>query len=139
MTAVAAFAVDFISKKIVLASSMNVSQNSGISFGLLKNSSGSVILLLNCFAALFLLLIGLNFAKKSNKTAMYGAALMFGGCAGNLCERLFSGGITDWIYIPFSTVLFNNGLMLNIADFAVIIGFCLIFCSLFDIKGGLMR
>lgn len=118
---------------------MNISQNNGISFGLLKNSSSSVILLLNCFVALFLAEMGLFIGKNYGETAMYGAALMLGGCLGNFCDRLFLGQVTDWIYVPYSKIFFSDGLMLNIADFAVIFGFCLTFYPLFYIKKGALK
>jgi len=125
--AIAVFATDFISKIAVRKSSMQIAQNSGISFGLLSSGSATAILLLNFAVALFLLFIGLVFAGKRNNTALYGAALMFGGCLGNLCDRLLFAQVTDWIAVPFSKLLFSNGLVLNIADFAIIAGFCLIF------------
>jgi len=124
---IAVFAADVISKIAAKKSCIQISHNSGISFGLLSSSSVKGILFLNLAVALLLLLIGLYFAKKRNQTAVYGTALMLGGCLGNLCDRLFFAQVTDWIAIPFSKLLFSNGLVLNIADLAIIAGFCLIF------------
>lgn len=134
--ATAVFTTDLISKIVVRKSSMQIAQNSGISFGLLGSGSATAILLLNFAAALFLLFIGLCFAGKRNNTALYGTALMLGGCLGNLCDRFLFARVTDWITVPFSKLLFSNGLMLNIADFAIIAGFCLIFADALKEKAG---
>lgn len=120
------FAADFLSKSAARACH-GAYKNSGISFGILQSCNNLPILFLN-FAVLVMLLGFVIYfeGKPKSGTMATGSAVMFAGSLGNFCDRLLHGSVTDWIYFPFSNLLFRRGLWLNIADFAIIAGFCYI-------------
>lgn len=120
------FAADFLSKATARDCHV-IYKNSGISFGFLQSGKNYPILFLNFAVAVMLLGFAIYFAERHKDSVMAtGSVVMFAGSLGNFCDRLLHGAVTDWIYLPFSNLLFRGGLWLNIADFAIIAGFCYI-------------
>jgi signal peptidase II len=108
--------------------SIILSRNPGIAFSFFSN--GSSILTRVILIASSVLIIGLIawllVAGRDASTAnAAGLALLLGGAAGNLTDRIVHGAVTDflevWVrFLPFS--LFNPWPTFNIADAGVTIG-----------------
>lgn len=105
------FFVSYFFKNII-----NFSVNTGIAFGFLKNMPLFVIIL-SIFA--FIIIFYIIFSFKLNFKTRIFLAIMTGGALANLIERIFFGGVYDWIKLPFFDV------KLNIADIEIAVGsFC---------------
>ncbi len=92
-------------------------KNSGAAFGMFQGYTN--ILAIISIVAIVLIII-LKVILKLN-FAFYNVSLGFilGGAIGNLIDRYFMGEVTDFINLSFIPVF-------NIADFSLIIGFCLL-------------
>lgn len=92
-------------------------KNSGAAFGMFQGYTNILAIISMVAIALIIILkviLKLNFA-------FYNVSLGFilGGAIGNLIDRYFMGEVTDFINLSFIPVF-------NIADFSLIIGFCLL-------------
>jgi len=98
------------------------SQNRGVAFGLLNDSNsewrtaGLIVL-----SAVALILVGFLLwnARRMETLPLWGLALIMGGAAGNVFDRLVWGQVTDFLefYIgPYHWPTFN------VADSAIVIG-----------------
>ncbi|MDD5623062.1 MAG: signal peptidase II [Actinomycetota bacterium] len=92
-------------------------KNSGAAFGMFQGYTN--ILAVVSIVAIVLIII-LKVILKLD-FAFYNVSLGFilGGAIGNLIDRYFLGEVTDFINLSFIPVF-------NIADFSLIVGFCLI-------------
>ena len=102
------------------------SVNSGIAFGLFAESASKWIssLLVLGSAAVILLLIWLLFAGHAGRVqSQAGIALIAGGAAGNLLDRLLQGGVTDFLELRAGNFRWPA---FNLADAAITIGAALI-------------
>ena len=100
-------------------------RNTGVAFGLFAargNLWGTLALTALGLGAMAI--IGLYFHRTpSNERLLLGSlALILGGALGNLIDRLFSGGVTDFIDFYYGSYHFHT---FNIADSAITIGICL--------------
>lgn len=100
-------------------------QNTGVAFGLLAargNLWGTLALTALGLAAMAI--IGLYFHRTpSHDRLLLGSlALILGGALGNLIDRLFAGGVTDFIDFYYRSYHFHT---FNLADSAITIGICL--------------
>ncbi len=145
--AIAIFFVDqgskFLARKYLLANKIYtlipnfielvLVKNRGISYGFLANLNDPLrVLLVNILPLLIILVviyyIFLNW-KKIQKNYKIGWALILGGGSGNLLDRLFLGGVTDFMHFRlFEFSFFVN----NLADDFITIGF--IFLVAKDLK-----
>lgn len=101
--------------------------NTGISFGFFKGMSPMwhmlfTAVIITCIILLFQII-------EPDKYNTAGAAMMAAGALGNLFDRIFLGYVRDWLFVPFSKQIFTEGLYMNIADAALIVGAILIFIS----------
>ena len=55
--------------------------------------------------------------KKGSRSLKLGFSFMLGGALGNLYERIFKNGVTDFIYIKF-----KKAPIFNVADIFILIG-----------------
>jgi signal peptidase II len=107
------------------------SRNSGMAFGLLGGADAqwlpSVLLLIS--AGVVLLLAWLLFTGRVY-TALGGAglALLAGGAAGNLLDRLLHGAVTDFVELHAGSFYWPA---FNLADSAITIGAALLMIELF--------
>jgi len=106
------------------------SVNAGIAFGLLSESASkwiSLVLVLSS-AAVILLLGWLLFAGHAGRLeSQAGIALIAGGAAGNLLDRLLHGGVTDFLELRAGNFRWPA---FNLADSAITIGAALIIFEL---------
>jgi signal peptidase II len=107
------------------------SQNPGIAFGALSNSSSPwlmpVLLILAGGVMVFLVwMIVTN--RAGGALAECGLALILGGAAGNALDRVIHGGVTDFLEVRLWKYIWPA---FNVADSAITIGAVLLFYELF--------
>ena len=135
-TAVAAFAIDQISKWLVLerlnlaaSGPIDVAApylrfvmawNEGINFGVL--SSGSEIARWALIAvALVISVVVVWWARgKDSRWFLFGAGLVVGGALGNVVDRVRFGAVAD--FLNMSCCGINNPYVFNVADIAIFAG-----------------
>jgi signal peptidase II len=113
-----AFAIDRLSKWWVAAYlaehgptivhpwlTLRATYNRGISFGLLQGI-GPIVGWLSLFV-LFGLLYYLTTLPRRARVARFGLALVIGGAAGNLIDRIVVGQVLDFLETPFRQGVFN--------------------------------
>jgi len=109
------------------------STNSGIAFGLFADSAFKLIsiVLVIASAAVIVLLVWLLAAGRAGLApAQAGLALIAGGAAGNLYDRLAHGGVTDFLELHAGRLEWPA---FNLADSAITIGALLV---IFELVGG---
>jgi signal peptidase II len=109
------------------------SVNPGIAFGLFSETASKWIslLLVLSSAAVILLLVWLLFAGYTGRVeSQMGMALIAGGAAGNLLDRLLHGGVTDFLELRAGNFRWPA---FNLADSAITIGAALI---IFEVLAG---
>jgi signal peptidase II len=112
------------------------SRNPGIAFSFFSNGSGMltrVILIVGSVLIIGLIAWLLVAGRDASAANAAGLALLLGGAAGNLTDRIVHGAVTDflevWVrFLPFS--LFNPWPTFNVADAGVTIG---AFLLLYDV------
>src|ERR1700726_4449456 len=120
------FRRDLVPNIIVLVHNVN----SGIAFGLLSESASRWIsvLLMGSSAAVIVLLVWLLLAGRAGDTwCQAGLALIAGGAAGNLLDRLLHGGVTDFLELRAGSFVWPA---FNLADTAITVGAALIIFEL---------
>ena len=105
-------------------------RNPGIAFGLLADSRlpwmrvGLIILSLVAAAAMAWLLLA---GRAGGPRSRAGIALILGGAAGNLFDRLLDGGVVDFLLFYFHRFEWPA---FNIADSAIVVGAALVLLEL---------
>jgi len=130
------FAVDRITKSIIEArvSTFDVhpvipgffdivhSQNRGVAFGLMNdsNSAWRTVALIVFSAAALLLVAGMLWrASRLDRWTVTGLALVLGGAAGNLFDRILWGRVTDFLEFYIGDLHWPT---FNVADSCIVIG-----------------
>jgi signal peptidase II len=106
------------------------SVNAGIAFGLFSQTASKLIslLLVLSSAAVILLLVWLLVVGHAGRAASQaGIALIVGGAAGNLLDRLLHGGVTDFLELRAGHFRWPA---FNLADSAITIGAALVIFEL---------
>jgi signal peptidase II len=106
------------------------SVNAGVAFGLFSGSASKWLsfLLVLSSSAVILLLVWLLFAGHAGRVeSQVGIALIAGGAAGNLLDRLLHRGVTDFLELRAGNFRWPA---FNLADAAITIGAALIFFEL---------
>ena len=102
------------------------SRNPGIAFGVLADSASTftrVILITGSLAVIGVLAWLLVTGKIASPMGNAGLALLLGGAAGNVSDRIFHGAVTDFFEVWFGTYHYPA---FNVADSAITIGAVLI-------------
>ncbi|HKW32086.1 MAG TPA: signal peptidase II [Candidatus Acidoferrum sp.] len=102
------------------------SRNPGIAFGVLADSASlltRVILIAGSLAVIAVLAWLLVSGKIASTMGNLGLALLLGGAAGNVSDRIFHGAVTDFFEIWFGPYHYPA---FNVADSAITIGAALI-------------
>ncbi|MFI4983307.1 MAG: signal peptidase II, partial [Nevskiales bacterium] len=130
------FAIDRVTKSIIEArvSTFDVhpvipgffdivhSQNRGVAFGLMNesNSAWRTVVLVVFSAAALLLVAGLLWrASRLDRWTAAGLALVLGGAAGNLFDRILWGRVTDFLEFYIGDLHWPT---FNVADSCIVIG-----------------
>ena len=100
-------------------------RNTGVAFGLFAargNLWGTLALTALGLGAMAI--IGLYFHRtpRNERLLLGSLALILGGALGNLIDRLFTGGVTDFIDFYYGSYHFHT---FNLADSAITVGICL--------------
>jgi signal peptidase II len=102
------------------------SRNPGIAFGVLADSASlltRVILIAGTLVVMGVLAWLLVAGKTAGAMGNAGLALLLGGAAGNVADRIFHGAVTDFFEIWFGTYHYPA---FNVADSAITIGAALL-------------
>jgi signal peptidase II len=102
------------------------SRNPGIAFGVLADSASSitrVILIAGSLAVISVLAWLLVTGKIASAAGNAGLALLLGGAAGNVSDRIFHGAVTDFFEVWFGSYHYPA---FNVADSAITIGAALV-------------
>ena len=102
--------------------------NTGIAFGLFQGNN-AVLTIVSLIAVAFLFFYGIRAKAESDALA---AAIMLGGTAGNLIDRLLRGGVVDYVTVRGIPTF-------NLADSALTIGVALIITGLITNSGLLKK
>src|SRR5579862_1064413 len=98
------------------------SQNRGVAFGLMNDSHSAwrTMVLIVFSAAALVLVAGLLWkASRWDRWTVYGLALVLGGAAGNLFDRIMWGRVTDFLEFYIGNLHWPT---FNLADSCVVIG-----------------
>jgi signal peptidase II len=108
------------------------SENPGIGFSLLANWHSPwapFLLILSSFAIIAAIVWLLVTSATATRLTLAGFALLLGGAAGNVTDRILHGAVTDFLVVslPFlPTSRFNPWPAFNVADSTIFIGAVLI-------------
>lgn len=96
---------------------IEIIKNNGIAFGL---NSGNIK---NIFITIIILIIIINFIVKQykniDKNTMKALSLILGGGVSNLIDRVFRGGVVDYIKVSTFPIF-------NVADICIVFGWILL-------------
>lgn len=111
-------------------------ENPGAAFGFLSESHSELRRLFLVGVSLVVMaIIGTMLFRpgvKKSTPLEIGLALVFGGAAGNMWDRLFRGTVTDFLQFFFGSYEFPS---FNAADSAITVGACLLMIDLWHNRG----
>jgi len=134
--AAAVFALDRVTKSLIVShfsffDSYKVipgffeivrSQNRGVAFGLFNDSTSewrTTLLVVASLAAVVAVSVMLWNARKLDRLSLWGLALILGGAAGNVFDRIVSGHVTDFLLFYIRDYQWPA---FNMADSAIVVG-----------------
>jgi len=134
--AAAVFALDRISKLIIESRVSFIdtykvipgffdivhSQNRGVAFGIFNDSTSewrTTLLVIASIAAVIMVSVMLWSAKKLDAFSLWGFALILGGAAGNVFDRIVWGRVTDFLLFYIGQYQWPT---FNLADSAIAVG-----------------
>ena len=106
------------------------SQNRGVAFGIFNDSASewrTTLLVVASLAAVVVVTIMLWNARKLDRLSLWGLALILGGAAGNVFDRIVSGHVTDFLLFYIRDYQWPA---FNMADSAIVVGSGLLMLSL---------
>jgi len=98
------------------------SQNRGVAFGIFNDSTSewrTTLLILLSSAAVIFISAMLWRPEKLDRLSLWGLALVLGGAAGNVFDRIVSGRVTDFLELYVGEYHWPT---FNLADSAIVIG-----------------
>ena len=122
----------------VIAGFFNIvhTENPGAAFGMLAESPGAwrglVLVGVSLAVMVFIAVMLFRPSVKKSLTLEIALALVFGGAAGNMWDRLFRGTVTDFLQFFFGSYEFPS---FNVADSAINVGACLLLIDLWNNRG----
>jgi signal peptidase II len=102
--------------------SLGYTENPGIAFGMLSSVNVKWALVAVSLTAIFIVVYYLMRAPASGRLLLWALALLAGGIAGNLIDRVRMGRVIDFLEFYYSDWHFP---VFNVADTAISIGACL--------------
>jgi signal peptidase II len=124
--------------KVVIAGFFNIvhAENPGAAFGFLSESTSQWrgVLLVGVSLAVMAIIGTMLFRPGVKKTPLFetALALVFGGAAGNMWDRMFRGTVTDFLQFFFGSYEFPS---FNAADSAITVGATLLLIDLWINRG----
>ena len=110
------------------------SQNRGVAFGMFNDSNSewrTLLLVIGSIAAVVVISAMLWKAERLDRKTMWGCALILGGAAGNLLDRVLWGQVTDFLLFHVGEYQWPT---FNVADSAIVIGSGLLLLDLVRAK-----
>lgn len=107
------------------------SKNPGIAFSMFANSSSPYLkTALIAVSLMFIAVLAWLLVSSASATwrTLAGLALLIGGAAGNLADRIVHGAVTDFFEVWFGTYRYPA---FNVADSAITIGAILVLVDVF--------
>jgi signal peptidase II len=98
------------------------SQNRGVAFGMFNDSTSewrTTLLVIASVAAVVMVSVMLWNAKKLDRYSLWGFALILGGAAGNVFDRIMWGRVTDFLLFYIGAYQWPT---FNMADSAIVVG-----------------
>ena len=98
------------------------SQNRGVAFGLLNDSASqwrTTLLIIASLVAVVVVSVMLWNARKLDRFSRWGLALILGGAAGNVFDRIVWGRVTDFLLFYIRDYQWPT---FNMADSAIVVG-----------------
>jgi signal peptidase II len=102
--------------------SLGYTENPGIAFGMLGSVNVKWALVAVSVTAIFIVIYYLMRAPASGRLLLWALALLAGGIAGNLIDRVRMGRVIDFLEFYYGTWHFP---VFNVADTVITIGACL--------------
>jgi signal peptidase II len=124
--------------KPVIAGVFNIvhAENPGAAFGFLSESTSQWrgTLLVGVSLAVMVIIGAMLFRPSVKKSPLLevALALVFGGAAGNMWDRMFRGTVTDFLQVFIGSYEFPS---FNAADSAISVGACLLLIDLWVNRG----
>ena len=110
------------------------SQNRGVAFGIFNDSTSewrTTLLVIASMAAVVLVSVMLWNARRLDRWSIWGFALILGGAAGNVFDRVVYGRVTDFLLLYIGDFQWPT---FNVADSAIVVGSCLLLVDLLRSK-----
>lgn len=110
------------------------SQNRGVAFGVFNDSNSewrTILLIAGSIAAVVVITMMLWKAERLDRKTLWGCALILGGAAGNLVDRVLWGQVTDFLLFHVGDFQWPT---FNVADSAIVIGSGLLLLDLLRAK-----
>jgi signal peptidase II len=110
------------------------SQNRGVAFGLFNESTWewrTTLLVLTSLAAVVVVSVMLWNARRMDRLSVWGLALILGGAAGNVFDRMVWGHVTDFLLFYIRDYQWPA---FNMADSAIVVGSGLLMIDLLRSK-----
>jgi signal peptidase II len=109
--------------------------NPGVAFGLFADAPSGVVTIILSAATVVVcaLLIGLlTSGRAGHRLSTLGVSLILGGALGNLFDRIFHAGVTDFLYFHIGSHYWPA---FNVADAAIAVGTTLVGIELIFLSG----
>ena len=106
------------------------SENRGVAFGFLNDSNNewqTTVLILFSLAAVIFVSAMLWRPERLDRTSFWGLALILGGAAGNVIDRILFGRVTDFLDFYVGSYHWHT---FNLADSTIVIGSVLLLIDL---------
>ena len=110
------------------------SQNRGVAFGIFNDSTSewrTTLLVIASVAAVIIVSVMLWNSQKLDRLSLSGLALILGGAAGNVFDRIVWGRVTDFLLFYIRDYQWPA---FNMADTAIVVGSGLLMLDLFRSK-----
>jgi len=110
------------------------SQNRGVAFGIFNDSTSqwrTSLLVIASMAAVVLVTVMLWNARRLDRWSIWGFALILGGAAGNVFDRIVWGHVTDFLLLYVGDFQWPT---FNVADSAIVVGSSLLLIDLLRSK-----
>ncbi|MFA6909733.1 MAG: signal peptidase II [Candidatus Cloacimonadaceae bacterium] len=108
--------------------------NTGAAFsiGFSSDVTNRIFFIVTTLLAIILILYLLY--QSTHRIQVIAFGLVMGGALGNLFDRIFRGGVTDFIDVDFPDFIMQRFPIFNIADSAIFIAVCLLIIDMLLIK-----
>ncbi|KQC10336.1 MAG: hypothetical protein APR54_00070 [Candidatus Cloacimonas sp. SDB] len=101
-------------------------QNPGVAFSFLSGESFLIKYLLVFISIVAIIILSYLILKSTPKLEKIVFALILGGAAGNLIDRIIFGKVTDLIWVDFPDFIMQRWPVFNLADSSIVIAVILI-------------